>query len=253
MPGRVLTRTCVADRRSRRRSRSGLQCVHARRSVPAQIEVSVAARDVVHVDRAFAVDEVRRAGVGGARCASHSGSRPSTGASARCVPWSQSAPAAASHRQFALVELQDSSRLDSFDEIGRGVAAQEALVRNALTRKSRLVTTPPRCSRSRARASVRAPRARASGACAMTLASSGSKSTVTTRSSFDAALPAHRRLARRSKACSVPVAGRNPVSGSSAHSRTSMACPRRTDVLLVVAQLVALGDAQLLAHDIDAG
>ena len=95
--------------------------------------------------------------------------------------------------------------------------------RSVAARKSRLVVTPPEVQaleRAGARRDAASSRV---GAWAITLASSGSNATSTTD---PASTPDSQRTAGSaagSKAASVPVAGRNPAAGSSAHSRASMA------------------------------
>ena len=93
--------------------------------------------------------------------------------------------------------------------------ARKASWRSTAVRRSRLVTTPPTCSRSRARASFDAASSRV-GAWATTLASIGSNWVPTTE---PASTPESQRTAGSgagSKAASVPVAGRKPLAGSSA-------------------------------------
>ena len=93
--------------------------------------------------------------------------------------------------------------------------ARNAGVRSVATRKSRFVTTPPRCSFSSASASRPAASLRV-GAWAITLASIGSKLVPTTE---PVTTPESQRTdgaAAGSNAASVPVAGRNSAAGSSA-------------------------------------
>ena len=93
--------------------------------------------------------------------------------------------------------------------------ARNSRVRSAATRKSRLVTTPPRWVRSSASASRPAASARV-GANAITLASIGSKRVPITEPS---ATPESQRTAGSaagSNATSVPVAGRKSAAGFSA-------------------------------------
>ena len=69
---------------------------------------------------------------------------------------------------------------------------------------------------------------------------------------LDAGVDAHARARREPNAVTVPGAGRKPRPGSSPLMRNSMRVPARRRVLGDV-ELLALGDAELLADQVDAG
>ena len=128
--------------------------------------------------------------------------------------------------------------------------ARNSGVRSTATRKSRFVVTPPRCRRSSASAS-RPAASRRVGACAITFASIGSNSVPIREPGRDARVPAHRGLGRGLERGERAGRGQEVVRGVLGVEPHLDRRARERDVRLRVAERLARGDAQLLAHEID--